>query len=614
MVELESLVKDFENFLSVTEVARMASEQDRDYVDHKQWSDTEVGVLEGRNQAPVVINRIKTKVNTLTGIEKLQRSDPKALPRTPRHEDSADAATDALRFVADNVDLPQTSSDGFEDMIVWGYEAAITEVEERGDGIEIDVNQILSDRFYFDPHSRRKDFKDAKFLGIVLWMDEDEANATFPDKKDEIQTALGGADSVDGSTFEDKPSWTDRKRKRIRICQHYFKHEGTWHLTYFTSIFFLIEPKESPYLDEFGEPDCPIEAQSAYIDREGNRYGEVRSYIWIQDEINHRRSKMLHNLSVRQTMGEEGAVDINKTKQELAKANGHVTVTPGMDFQLLDTNDVTQGHFLLYQEAKGEIDAIGANAALSGQPDSDLSGKAIQRLQQGGMAELRSLYDAHSIWETRVYRQMWNRVKQFWDAERWIRVTDDEDNLKWVGLNQPVTLGEKLQKAAQEGDERAQQALQQLVQSQDPRLNEVIETENNVAELDVDITLTQGADFGTIHEEQFQILSQLAQAYGPEAVPFEAMLRLSNIPNKDEVKELLSPQEEEIDPVQQQAQQELITRQAQMVDADAQLDLRTKEAELEKTSAETDKTKVDAEAQALENIAVKSGLQRLSSA
>ena len=311
-------------------------------------------------------------------------------------------------------------------------------------------------------------------------------------------------------------------------------------------------------------------------------------------------------------MGEKGAVDVNKVKQELAKANGHVEVNPGMTFELLDTNDRAQGNLLLYQEAKGEIDSIGANAALSGEPDSNLSGKAIQRLQQGGMAELRSLYDGHSMWEKRVYRQIWNRIKQFWDAEKWIRVTDDENNLKWVGLNQPVTLGAKLQKAAQEGDQRAAQALQQLLTTQDPRLNEVVETENNVAELDVDIILSVGPDVTTIHEEQFEALANLAQVYGPEEVPFDAMLALSNIPNKDQVKELLSP--EETDPVQVQAQQELMAQQAERADQMQQLELLEKEAMIAKTKSDAAKNSADAEAQSLENQAVEAGLVRLAGA
>src|SRR3546814_19342220 len=63
---------------------------------------------------------------------------------------------------------------------------------------------------------------------------------------------------------------------------------------------FIIEPQDSPYLDDEGEPENPIKAVSLYIDRDNNRYGEVRAMIGPQDEINKRRSKALHLISQRQ--------------------------------------------------------------------------------------------------------------------------------------------------------------------------------------------------------------------------------------------------------------------------------------------------------------------------
>jgi hypothetical protein len=607
--EVEELVKDFENFLSVTQDARNESETDRDYEDHKQWTEEEVAVLEGRNQAPVVINRIKVKVNLLQGVQKQTRTDPRALPRTPEHEDAADAATDSLRFVADNTDVQQTSSDVFRGEIVWGYAGAIVEVEEKDQDFSVTIERIASDRFYFDPHSRRKDFKDAKFLGIVIWMDQDEAISTFPKAAEAIEDLLNTVtDSVDGSTFEDKPTWIDRARKRIRVCQHYYKENDTWMLAYFSGTLFLIDPQESPYLDEFGEPDCPIEAQTAYIDRDNNRYGEVRGYRWIQDEINHRRSKLLHNLSVRQTMGDQG-IDVNHVKTELAQANGHVVVPTGLNFQILDNSDQTRGQFDLYQESKAEIDTVGANAALSGTPEQSMSGRAIQALQQGGIAELAGLYDGHKHWEKRIYRQAWNRIKQFWTAEKWIRVTDDESNLRWVGLNQPVTLGERLQEAAQQGDPRAQAALQRLID--DPRLNEVIDTQNDVAQLQVDIILSDSPDFVTLRQEQFETMSQLAQAYGPEAVPFDVMLELSDLPHRDEVMQMLRGEGEEADPQQQAAQAELIAMEAQRNNEAKDVALAQAKADVAATVAKTDKDAADARAQNLESDVVESELSRL---
>lgn len=595
--------KRFEHFLVVTNDARVAAERDRDYVDHKQWTSEEIEALEKRGQAPVVINRIKTKVNLLAGIERQQRTDPKALPRTPKHEDDANSITDAIRFVQDNADFPQTSSEAFEDKIIFGYGAAITEVDPDTD--EINVRRIESDRFYFDPHSRRLDFKDAKFMGIVVWLDRDDAKDMFPDKAEQIdQIVQQHSDTQGGETFEDRPIWVDEDRDRIRICQEYYFEKGRWMQVVYTEDVFLVEPRPSPYLDEAGNPENPIEADGAYIDRDNRRYGEVRAYIWAQDEINKRRSKFLHMISSRQTLGDKGVVeDVAAMKRELAKPDGHVELVggPNRRFDILENFDLQQGHVLLYQDAKGDIDSIGANAALSGTAETEgMSGRALMALQQGGLAELGALFEGHNHWEKRIYRQIWHRIRQFWTGEKWVRVTDREQNLKWVGLNRPVTLGEQLQQAAQNGDMMAQQTLQQHIN--DPRLNQPVAIANNVSEIDVDIILDKSPDFATLRQEQFDSMAQLARSYGPEAVPFEVMLRLSEMPHKEEVIELLRPPEE----VQADAQQAEAARQmAQLL---AELEVEAKELEntekrvkIQSEQAKAAKMAADADAQAIEN-------------
>lgn len=590
-ISVKDLAKHFEAFIDATDEARLRSERARDYRDGKQWTEEEAAKLMARGQAPIVINRIAPKVDALLGIERQTRTDPKAYPRNPQDEQASEAATDALRYVEDNTDFDMIASDVFEQVIVEGYSGSITEIEETPRGPEIVIHHIDYDRLYFDPHSRRKDFKDARYMGIVMWMDKDEAEQEFPKKKDVIGKAFVSTGSAGLETFDDKPLWIDRERKRIRVCQHYFEHEGVWKLAFFTQEDFLLEPIDSPYLDEFDVPMCPIELECAYIDRENNRYGIVHNLLDIQDEVNHRRSKGLHLLSVRQTMSTHGAVDdIQAMKYELSKADGHVEINGEIteNFQVLNTGDMATAQFSLLQEAKSEIDAVGVNAALSGTEERNLSGRALQARQQAGMNELGPLFDQHRHFKKRVYRQIWFRIKQFWTEEKWIRVTDNQNSMKFVGLNTPVPVGAALQQQAQQGDERAAFALNSLMQTQDPRLNEVARIENNVTELDMDILLETGPDSVTIQQEQFEALTQLAQVYGPQFVPFDAIVEASSLRNKQELLDKLKG-----DPEQQQAA-------AQAAQQAAQLEQAMKSAELEKTLAEAEKAGAEADQKNLE--------------
>jgi hypothetical protein len=522
MAELESLVEQVEDFLNNTEDARALSERDRDFKDNKQWTDAEIAKLEARNQAPIVVNRIKPKVEGLKGLLIQRKTDPKAFPRTQKHEAAADAITDGLRFVADNVDFDQIKLQVFDTLVVEGYGAAIIEIAQVGPEIEITVTGIPWDRYYYDNYSRRLDFADKRFDGIVLWMHVDHVQETFNLSDAEKQTLLDedvNTEQDGQETFDDRPVWIDRKEDRVKVCQHFFIEDNVWKMCYFTKNRFLIEPTESPYLDEFGVPTNPIEAISANVDRENNRFGEVRYWIDLQMEINHRRSKFLHLNTTRQTAGKKGTIpDIPALKRELSKPNGHVEYNGEKgDFEVLSTGDMAESQFLLYQDGKGELDALGFNAQLSGERQGDLSGRAISNLQQAATNELSSLYSGFAGWEKRVYRQIWMRMKQYWNEEKWIRITDDHQKLRWVGFNQKVTLQEMMQEQIDDesvdlgGRRIIKKVLQQLVQFQDPRLQQFQEVRNPLPEIDVDIMIELSFDTVNTQQEQFELFSKLAQ-------------------------------------------------------------------------------------------------------
>ncbi len=99
---LSQYVQEFESAEQETQSAREKAERDRDYYDEKQLTADEIAELKRRGQPVVISNRIKRKVNSLMGLEKQTRKDPKAFPRNPDDEQSAAAATDAIRYVCED--------------------------------------------------------------------------------------------------------------------------------------------------------------------------------------------------------------------------------------------------------------------------------------------------------------------------------------------------------------------------------------------------------------------------------------------------------------------------------------------------------------------------------
>lgn len=564
--------KRFEDFINYTTDERKRAERRRDYRDLKQWTEDEAEKLKNREQAPIAIDFFGKKVDALMGVEINRRTDPKAYPRTPEHEQAAEAITDALRYVEEMTHFDAMGTDVFEEKIVEGYAGCVVDVEQNAKG-EWDVRVLLAhwDRVYFDPHSREKDFSDSTYFGITTWLDVAEAVEMFPEHADELQNYTGSAQNED-TAFDDKPiEWVDRRRKRLRINQEWYLENGQWMLVYYCDELTLREPKPSHLLDADGKPCCPLELQSDYIDRNNNRYGYTERFIDPQDEINHRRSKALYLLSSAQVIADAGAVkDKEAVTRELRKAQGYIEIAPGKKFEIDRNIEMGQAQLTFYQEAKAEMEADGVNPELAGRTDQAISGRAFMARQQGGITQLAHIYSRHSDWKKRVYRQMWARIRQFWTAQKWVRVTDNDDAVKWVGLNIPVTVIEQMieQKAGMElAQIRRQygQEMQQYIQ-RDPRLGAIAEIRNNVAEIDVDILIDEAPDTITMQQEQFETLAQLLSTPVPPPM-LKALVELSSLRNKKKFMDALEgDQQQQAQRAQQQQEQAELQKRGAMAE------------------------------------------------
>jgi hypothetical protein len=581
----EKFRKHFEDFINITEDERVRAEKRRDYRDLKQWTAAQTADIERRGQAAIVFDHFGKKVDGLVGLEVTRRSDPKAYPVNPADEKASKVITDALRYVEANTNFDEKSSEVFEDKIVEGYGGVSVGVEEKNGEFVITVDQVPWDRIYFDPHGRERDFSDCSFFGITLWKYVDEVVRMFPDKEEDIRN-LSGANYFEDETFEDRPrDWVDASRDRVRLNQEYFLDEkGVWTEVFYSGNLILRDPKPSPYEDEDGNPTNPIVLESDFLDRDNNRYGYSQRLVDVQDEINHRRSKALFMLSSKTVVAERGAF-LDKSREqvlsEMRKGMSFLEIQKGAQVDIDSQQEFGQSQLAFYQDALNAVDSVGVNPELAGRTDTAISGRAFLARQQGGMTELARIFSRHNNWKKRVYNQIWLRVRQYWTEEKWMRVTDDENAMKFVGINVPVTRVEKeleqqsgmdINKLREINRDQVDQAIQQTI-AENPAMGEVVETRNDVKKLNMDIVIEEAPDTATLQQEEFETLAQLA---GSRADPkmFNALVMASSIRNKEQILEKLNGGEQEEQATQQaaqaqqQIQQAMLTAQIENLNAD----------------------------------------------
>lgn len=550
---LEHLRRQYTDYLGSKSQEIEEAQEARRYRHGSQWAEREIRKLRSRGQPVVTFNRVSRKINAVVGLLERLRQDPKGFARTPKHEDGAELATAVLNYALDQNDWKSISPDCAEDgatSAIGGLEI-IVEAGDQGDP-DITISRVDPREFFYDPRSMRADFSDATYMGIHKWMDYGLVAELWPDAAGAVRDGVatnGGLD--DGPTQADRQMrWVNVRERTVRVVEHWYREAGGWSYCFFTGDIEL-ERGRSPFLDNKGKSACRLIMYSNMIDQDDDRYGFVRDLKSPQDEINHRRSKALHALNSRKIRASRGAVDdVEIARREEARPDGFIEINDASAKYEVEQGQVDfQGNMAFLTDAKQEIDNFGPNPSLVGEGGKNQSGRAIQLLQQAGIAELGPFLLRYRGWKIRVYRAIWNAIQQFWTSERWIRVTDSEGLSQFVQVN---------------GVEVGPLGQQQLV--------------NALGALDVDILIDEGPDNVNAMADAFDTLLALAQ--NGAQIPPDVIISLSSLPAsvKKEIMGKLAKAQE----------------QNPLVAKAAELELAQATAEVSKTQAET--TKIQAQA------------------
>lgn len=555
---LSELRKMFDDYRTTTETNRTQTLIDYDYYDGKQLTPDEVATLKQRGQPDIVVNRTRVAINGILGVTARSHTDPKCWPRSPDQNDSASIATDCLKYVKDFNNFDRIKVEQSKDNYIGGTNALLVGIDDDGN---VTYTPINNNEYFHDPRARRLDLADKRYDGMAKWMYSDDVEVMYPETAKGLGEMVSGGMAglgLAGESFEDRPinqGWLDYRRKRVMVVEMYYRAAQKWYKACFWYAG-ILDQGEVEYLDKFKKSVNPIISESCYVDRDNNRYGLIRDMRDLQDEVNKRRSKLLHILNSSQIQARDPSaieVDAEVARSEAARPDG---VLP-FGWEKVPNTDHTQGQALLLTEAKNELERFGPNPAVLGRQGADSSGRALLARQQAGLIELAVVLDQMEDWELRVYRATWDRIRQFWKAPMYVRVSHDPNAPQFVGINQPIPNPEAGQPVMDPatGQPQMDPETQGMVMH-----SQVLGYENQVAEMDVDIRIDTAPATATIMQEQLKDLMALVSSNPTyaEQVPFEVFFELMPIPHKAQITSQIKTYREGQQQKQQAMQQQQI--------------------------------------------------------
>lgn len=574
---LEKCVNAYTTYLDNKDPEIQEQQRARRYRHGAQWTSEQIKVLNDRKQPVVFYNKVGRKIDGIVGLVERLKQDPKAYPRTPQDQPSADLATAVLRYLMDRnkwnevapivneaaavdgiggveLDLkqvpPPKNGGGMPGMP--GNLAASMMGHNGGPPLEPDYDVMFTpvdnDGFFYDPRSFKHDFSDARFLGMGKYVDEELMVELMPGMAQDIRAACDS--SLELTTNSDRDNrWfqSNGDFKQVRLVDIWYKSRGGWKWALFTGAKILMQGN-SPFVDEHEQQFCKYLMFSAQVDHDGDRYGFVRNLQSPQDEVNQRRSKGLHELNNRRIVATKAAVadgNVEAMRREAARADGIVLVNTALDdirFDDAAKQAGVMGQLEFMRDAAQEIENFGPNASLAGQAGEGSSGRAIALLQQAGIAELGPYMTNLRSWKIRVYRALFNSAQHYWINQRWIRVADAEGQPQFVQINEMV-----------------------------PGPDGMPQMRNAIGELDVDIILDEGPDTVTLMQDTYDAISQALPAVAPMLSPTKAsavmdvLIETSPLPAdvKKKFRDAGEAEASEPDPKEKEAQAKLALQQSE---------------------------------------------------
>jgi hypothetical protein len=447
-----------------------------------QWRDKDIKQLEGEGRPVLSINRIKPTIDLQKGIEIRSRTDIDAKPRGPQDGGTADAITAGFKYIQDQNNSDHKVSDVFFD----GLKAGIGWIEIclNDDPMEEEIAIEYKDwhKVGWDPYARDILLDDARYIFEDRWVDLDIAQATWPDKAENLTSMMQDARGENTTPVKDvevKPDqyadgapvqYCDTTRERVRLVKMYFKKmsmgiflklkdgevmevtaeqmkaHGSAIVANPNVIRVSKRPTQKIYVvifcgDVILEPEKPTAYEHnrfplipfiCYMDEEGRPYGMVRNMKDPQREINKNRSQYSHIITTRRVFFETGAFkDPNHAKTEISRPDAWIELNQGAlnmkRFQFQQDTAVAAEHFKIMQEAKQELQEIsGAVQEQMGQQTNARSGIAIEARQRQGATVNTEPFDNLRLTKRRMGELMLSMMRQYWTYEKVIRITDDQ--------------------------------------------------------------------------------------------------------------------------------------------------------------------------------------------
>lgn len=575
--------EDWKRSMAATMKEHEAMRKAYDAYHGRTWTREDRAILEDEKRPVLEINEIKRVVNMITGLE---RNTPVMMRVYPEQSNSAvvSAALDALgNYQWHQLEGADVRAECFLDGVIAGRGHIIFGLRTEKFLPELSMLSADPRMVHFDPDAMGYDpSDDADYMIIERWFSKERLKAMWPDRARELEDMVRSQTADEygehltwpdqftsrrpGHDYQAGP-WQhmDRNGDRLQVLEWYRRKLNTVYRIFDPHSLKVIDfdrPKDqdealqaiesnapefaarlmafklqtlkmqravlvggelvtengdSPYREEMGFPIATFKAHHA--GRETTSV--VNDLLDPQRQMNVTYSNMLNIMTKVANAGmflpEQSGVTEEEATEFMGKTGGVLKFRYPFRPELNNPAQAMPAHMFDLEWNRGLMQELsGATQALMGVAPSNIeSGVGVDLLQRSGVAVLQMLYSNMIRTEKRAYQKLLHLIQDFMPVPEEVEVLGDR-------------ITQRLQQLAPD------QAMMQVGDIRFLRTAALGEI-NSLRTLKYNVRVERGPVTTTQMEYWTQFAIQLAQQLGPEVIPPEAIVEMSNYPFKQEV-------------------------------------------------------------------------------
>ena len=431
---------------------RSEANREMQYAAGNQYDSQRLIELGKRGILPAIENCIKGGIESILGAEVKSRTDFRVIPDSSTHDKDQDTA-DALNYKLNQAERRSRAdrcvSDAYESQISVGLGWVEVAREENKFNYPYACKAITRNEIYWDWFAKDPMLDDARYLVRKKWGKKEEVKAQFPKHADIIDASfsswqgttlnfIDGSKSVDLArnletmlTWDvDRELWLDIERQRVMVYEVWYRkwekvkcirlqdsrvveliennpfhaqmvNDGIEIMESIAARMFVsiwvgchkMSDDESPYLHNHF-PYVPFWGYREDLSRVP--YGKIRAAMYLQDEINVYKTKILWNASAKQVYRTSGVVKMPDElfRQEISRPDADILLDenelskPGARFEVKTDFQLLQQHYQALQDAKSSLSRVlGVGAEYQGvQSNASSNSQEVTRIQQSTQA------------------------------------------------------------------------------------------------------------------------------------------------------------------------------------------------------------------------------------